>query len=125
MRGRIFLGGSGRDARPGPACNAEFRERFAAHLRGRLDAPRVRASYLFLAVRWSGSARPVSRLVSFEDCRPRPPVRWGTYYRPEIERWMRRTGEGRALRRAADDFWRDNAALLETPDRACPAALAR
>jgi hypothetical protein len=23
----------------GPACNAEFRERFAAHLRGRLDAP--------------------------------------------------------------------------------------
>jgi hypothetical protein len=24
-----------------------------------------------------------------------------------------------------DDFWRDNAALLETPDRACPAAVAR
>jgi hypothetical protein len=109
----------------GRACNAEYRDRFAAHLRSRLDAAQLRASYLFLRSRWGGSGQLVWRLVAFENRGRRPPVRWDTPYRPEIERWTGGSAEGRALQQAVNDFWRDNAALLEEPLRACPAAVAR
>jgi hypothetical protein len=109
----------------GPACNAEFRDRFAAYLRGRLDARQLSATYLFLAARWSGAEPPVRRLVMFEDGRRRPPVKWSSWYQAEIERWTRLNGDGRALQQALDAFWRDSAPLLEEPDRACPAAVAR
>jgi hypothetical protein len=109
----------------GRACNAEFRDRFAAHLRSRLDARILAASYLFLRSRWGGSGELVWRLVAFENRTRRPPVRWDTSYRPEIERWAQRTDEGRALQQAADDFWRESAPLLGEPGSACPAAVAR
>lgn len=109
----------------GRACNAEFRDRFAADLRRRLDARQLRATYLFLAARWSGSERPARRLVAFEDRGRRPPVRWESWYRRDIDRWTRRDGDGRALQRSLDDFWRENAPLLDDTARACPAAAAR
>ena len=128
----------------GPACNAEFRARFAEHLRGTMEPRALRDAYIFLAPRtpyWRGQpvalrpmahwaeGRPmISRLVAFDGTGRRPPVRWSAEFETierEIVRWTKRDRTGRALQRSMDAFWRDHAALLDAPERACPDAAAR
>lgn len=109
----------------GRACNAEFRDRFAAYLRRRLDPGQLRASYLFLASRSDHPGRPVTRLVRFEGDQRRPPVRWISRFNDDIERWERRTAVGRAMKQALDDFWRENGPPLGDNASVCPAAVAR
>lgn len=128
----------------GPACNAEFRARFAEHLRRTMEPRALRDAYIFLAPRtpyWRGQpvalqptahwaeGRPmISRLVAFDGTSRRPPVRWSAEFETierEIVRWTKRDRTGRALQRSMDAFWRDHAALLDAPERACPDAAAR
>lgn len=111
---------------PGTACNAEFRNRFAGHLRQRLTAAQQREAYLFLAARWPAFDRgtPMSRLTAFHGNARRPPARWSADGRlhPEIVRWTRRDSAGRALQRAMDDFWGESAPLFGDYARLCPTA---
>jgi|GEM_PF-1855889 len=128
----------------GPACNAEFRSGFAALLRRRMTEPQRQQAYLFLAARigdWKGDPQPlrpvghfdfeprgISRLIAFEGETRRPPVRWlpsSSGDARDIGRWLRADPSGRALQRAMDEFWRESGPLLDSPQRACPAALAR
>ena len=128
----------------GPACNAEFRSRFAAVLRRRLTEPQLREAYLFLASRianWkgdpvplqtaghvAGDPRAISRLVAFEGHGRSLPVRWTADSYREVQRirgWMARDPGGRALKAAIDEFWSESAPLLDAPEHACPAATAR
>lgn len=115
----------------GTMCNAEFRRRFAAHLRRRLSEADLRESYLSLAARWHRIAWPHStlrRLVAFAGEARRPPLRWTTEERwqeRDIARWMRVTRPGRALTQALDDFWSDSAPLLGDDRLMCPDAVAR
>jgi hypothetical protein len=109
---------------PGRACNAEFRDNFAAYLRRRLDARQLRGAYLFLRSRWAGPGTPLSRLVYFQNQGRRPPVQWD-WDGESIERWMRRADEGRALKRVLDDFWREYGPLLGDAARVCPVAAGR
>lgn len=128
----------------GPACNAELRTRFAALLRRRLTEAQRSDAYLFLAARisnWKGDPQPlqpaghfwfeprgISRLVAFADETRRPPVRWNTSSSGapgDIDLWLRTHPSGLALQGAMDEFWRENAPLLDTDESACPAALAR
>lgn len=128
----------------GPACNAEFRTRFAALLRRRMSEEERREAYRFLAARignWKGDPLPlqpvghlagerrgISRHVAFAGGARRPPIRWlspSSGQPGDIERWLRGTSSGRALQGAMDEFWHDNGALIESSQQACPAALAR
>jgi hypothetical protein len=132
----------------GPACNAEFRGRFAALLRRRMTEPQLRAAYLFLAARawnWKGNPVPlqnaghldlddltlsrvtISRLVAFEGRTRRPPIRWtpDSSRHQDIIRWTRRDPSGRALQAAMDAFWQEHGAVLSESERVCPAATAR
>jgi hypothetical protein len=128
----------------GPACNAEFRTRFAALLRRRMSEAQRREAYLFLAARignWKGGPQPlqpigqfsverlgIARLVAFTGGTRRPPIEWlgaSSGEPDDIRRWLRATESGRALQATMDDFWSENGALIETPEQACPAALAR
>lgn len=128
----------------GPACNAEFRTRFAALLRRRMTEPQRQEAYLFLAARmneWKGEPQPlrpvghfdfeprgISRLIAFEGPTRRPPIRWNASSSGDphdIARWLRDDPTGRALQSALDEFWRENAPLVDPSERACPAALAR
>jgi hypothetical protein len=113
----------------GPACNAEFRERFSAHLRRRLDARQLRASYLFLATRWRGepAVSRAPRLIAFEGRTRRPPLRWvaaNQWDDAQIARWLARKPAGRALKQAMDEFWAEATPLLDDSASACPAAVA-
>jgi hypothetical protein len=111
---------------PGTACNAEFRDRFAGHLRRRLTAAQQREAYLFLAARWPAFDRstPMARLTAFQGDSRRPPARWSADDRlhTQIVRWTRRDPAGRTLQRAMDDFWRESAPLFGDYARLCPAA---
>jgi hypothetical protein len=116
---------------PGPPCNAEFRSRFAGHLRSRLTPRQMRAAYLFLGARWT-SLDPNAlrtRLMHFASRgQRRPPLALAVRderQREEIVAWMRGNAAGRAVQRASDDFWRENAPLLDSMAATCPAAAAR
>lgn len=111
---------------PGPACNAEFRDRFAAFLRRRLTQEQLRAGYLFLAARWEGTDGPQarrSRLMAFEPGMRRPPVRWNpasAYDEAAFWRWVAEHPDAQALRAAVDAFWRREGGRLGSMRRACP-----
>jgi hypothetical protein len=110
----------------GPVCNAEFRERFAAYIRRRLDDRQLRAAYLFLGARWRGREPTLFRIMRFREWRVRrPPVEWSTSYPLDIQRWVQSTDEGRAVQQVIDDFWRENGPLVDDNARACPATVAR
>jgi hypothetical protein len=105
----------------GPLCNAEFRGRFAEHLRRRLTPAQLKASFVFLAARRRHDV--VERLMAFEGNGRRPPVRWAVG--PQIFAWAGRHPAGRALSAAIADFWRDSRPLLGRPELSCPTAAAR
>lgn len=102
----------------GPDCNAEFRARFAEHLRRQLSPAQVKQSYVFLATRRPGGA--VQRLMAFERRGRRPPVHW--IGNAQILDWARRHPTGRALSAAIAAFWSETAPLLASPQSSCPAA---
>lgn len=105
----------------GPYCNAEFRGRFAEHLRRRLTPAQLRESFVFLGARRRQDV--VERLMAFAGKGRRPPVRWiGS---PQIVGWAGRHPAGRALSAAIDDFWRETAPQLASPERSCPVEFAR
>jgi hypothetical protein len=116
---------------PGERCNAEFRSRFAGHLRSRLTPRQMRAAYLYLGARWTwldpNAVR--TRLMQFASRgQRRPPLALAVadeWQREEIVAWMRGNAAGRAVQRASDDFWRENAPLLDDMARTCPVAAAR
>jgi hypothetical protein len=122
---RIFHDFDG--ALPDPACNAEVRRRFAEHLRRRLSADGLHSAYIFLAARrppaWS-----IHRVTAFAGRSRRPPLYWvggNASQAAEIGRWLRGQPAGRAVKRAADEFWAGAAPLLADDERTCPAAAAR
>jgi hypothetical protein len=117
----------------GKGCNAEFRERFASHLRRRLTAEQVRAAYLFLRARSRVGEKadmytPLRRLTAFEGTTRRPPVRWFTedpLQEEQIKRWTAADPAGQALQAAMDEFWREHQTMLGDTTRLCPRALAQ
>jgi hypothetical protein len=129
----------------GPACNAEVRTRFAAHIGRRVHGPgQLKEAYRFLAARtpyWRGYPVPlqptghwredlpmVSRLVAFDGDTRRPPVRWSAEFESieqDLVRWTGRSRTGRLVRQAMDEFWRENGPLLGSDARVCPEAAAR
>ncbi|HEX8194497.1 MAG TPA: hypothetical protein VF552_16535 [Allosphingosinicella sp.] len=128
----------------GPTCNAELRGRFADRVERRLSPAERREAYLFLAARtraWTGYPEPlapvahrsdgapvVTRLTVFEGRGRRPPLGWSTenhLFGEQIRAWAASSGTGRKLRRVMDDFWRETAPLLGSPERLCPRAAAR
>jgi hypothetical protein len=117
-------------ALPGAACNAEFRGRFAAHLKRRLTARQLGEAYLFLGARWQaldeGSLR--GPLTAFAGSTRRPPLHWTVRdqaHRAQILRWTGRSSTGRALQGATEKFWSDSEPSLGSIGRTCPAAAAR
>jgi hypothetical protein len=116
---------------PGPACNAEFRRRFSAFLRRRLSREELRASFLFLAARWTGMDVPEvtrSRFMAFASGSRQPPVRWiaaHPFDEPEFGRWTAEDRDARALRGTIDAFWLRQAGSLDDGRRACPRTAAR
>ena len=129
----------------GPACNAELRARFAAHIGRRVNGfGQLKDAYRFLAARtpyWRGYPVPlqptghwredlpmVSRLVAFDGDTRRPPVRWSAEFESieqDLVRWTRRSRTGRLVGRAMDEFWRENGPLLGSDARTCPETAAR
>jgi hypothetical protein len=129
----------------GPACNAEVRTRFAAHIGRRLSGfDQLKEAYRFLAARtpywrgypaalqptgqWREELPMVSRLVAFDGDTRRPPVRWSADFESieaDLVRWTRRSRTGRLLQQAMDEFWRENGPLLGDDARICPEATAR
>jgi hypothetical protein len=115
----------------GRSCNTEFRGRFAMHLRRRLGSEDLRRAYLFLAARSRIPERavawqPLRRLMAFEGNSRLPPVRWVTedwLQEKDIARWSTGTRTGRALGRAIDAFWREQAGALADTRQVCPKAL--
>lgn len=112
---------------PGRPCNAEFRGRFADHLRRIMTAEQLRNATLFLGARWPSLNQPgtMARFTVFGRDVRQPPVHWVS---PEprlggqVRRWTRRDAAGRALQAAMDDFWRDTAPLFGDYARICPIA---
>jgi hypothetical protein len=105
----------------GPPCNAEFRGRFAQHLRRRLTPGQLKRSFIFLAARRPDGA--VQRLMAFEGNGRLPPVSW--VGNAEIPAWARRHPTGRALSGAIAGFWRETGHLLAGAESSCPAAFAQ
>lgn len=99
-------------------CNAEFRGRFAEHLRRRLTRAQLGGSFTFLAAR----RRPavVERLMAFKGRTRLPPVQWVAD--PEIVAWARRHPSGRALSAEIAAFWSETGPQVASPELACPAA---
>lgn len=114
----------------GERCNAEYRARFAAHLRRTLSPERLRQAWLFLNSRRRSDRNGFLgyyRLIMFEDQARTPPVRWifpNEWIRKETLGALRRTKWGPDLQAAADAFWGRNSADLADDARACPAAAA-
>jgi hypothetical protein len=104
----------------GPPCNAEFRGRFAEHLRRQLSEARLKQSYVFLAARRPGGA--VQRLMAFKGKGRAPPVNW--VGNAQISAWAGRHPAGRALSAAIAAFWHETGPLLASPELSCPAAFA-
>lgn len=114
----------------GPACNAEFRRRFADYLRRRLSAGVLRDAYLVLAPYWVGTDGPDAtrgRLTAFAGDTRRAPVRWtiGGDEEARVARWLKRDPSGRLLQETLRDFWRESEPLLASEALACPSAAAR
>lgn len=112
------------DYHPGtlaPYCNAEFRGRFAEHLRRRLTPAQLRESFVFLGARRRQDV--VERLMAFAGNGRLPPVRWTAD--AEIVGWAGRHPSGRALSSAIAGFWRETTPLLASPERSCPVEFAR
>ena len=103
-----------------PDCNAEFRGRFAEHLRRRLPPVQLEQSYIFLAARRPDALR---RLMAFGGRERRPPVHWVGDSR--ISAWARRHPTGQALSAAIAGFWRETTPLLANAESSCPAAFTR
>ncbi|HEX8622122.1 MAG TPA: hypothetical protein VF718_09130 [Allosphingosinicella sp.] len=104
----------------GPPCNAEFRVRFAEHLRRRLAPAELRRSFVFLAAR--RRADVIERLMAFHGRTRLPPVDWAAD--PGIVDWARRHPSGRALSAAVAGFWRESGPLLASAELSCPSAFA-
>jgi hypothetical protein len=105
----------------GPVCNAEFRGRFADHLRRQLTPAQLKQSYIFLTARRPHGA--VQRLMAFEGKGRLPPVSW--VGNAQIFAWAGRHPTGRALSAAIAGFWRETTPLLANPELSCPDVFAR
>ncbi|HEX8224618.1 MAG TPA: hypothetical protein VF605_12445 [Allosphingosinicella sp.] len=104
----------------GPNCNAEFRGRFADHLRRRLTRAQLEESFVFLAARRRSNV--VERLMAFKGRTRSPPVGWAAD--AQIVAWAGRHPSGRALSATVAAFWNETAPLLAGPETSCPAAFA-
>lgn len=104
----------------GPPCNAEFRGRFAEHLRRRVAPADLRKGFVFLAARRRHGV--VERLMAFQGKTRLPPVDWVANV--QIVAWAGRHPSGRALSAAIAGFWRESAPLLASAQLSCPSAFA-
>jgi hypothetical protein len=101
-------------------CNAEFRARFAGHLRRRLAPADLAKSFVFLTARRRQDV--VERLMAFQGKTRMPPVHWAAD--AQIVAWAGRHPSGRALSAVIADFWRESAPLLASTELSCPSAFA-
>lgn len=114
----------------GPACNAEFRRRFADWLQAELSAADREKAWLFLIARKREANRfgtVYRRLIAFQYGTRRPPVIWVSEDRwiaKDIDRFKRKTDAGRRLVAAMATFWARQEPLLASDEAVCPAALA-
>lgn len=113
----------------GPACNAEFRKRFATFLRAELAEADLKAAWLYLAARkrdrdMFGSV--YARLVVFAGHTRRPPTQWWSNDRwiaKDIERFTRKADVGRRLVAAMAMFWARQERMLDSDESVCPGTL--
>ncbi|KUR71572.1 hypothetical protein AQZ52_08070 [Novosphingobium fuchskuhlense] len=115
----------------GPACNAEFRRRFAEWLQAELSAADREKAWLFLIARKREADHTglnvYRRLVAFEYGTRRPPIRWVSENRwiaRDLERFKRKKAAGRRLVAAMAAFWARQEPLLASDEAVCPSALA-
>lgn len=111
---------------PGATCNAEVRDRFAAHLRRRLTSAQLSEVYVFLAGRRRDEPI-VGGTTVFQGLSRRLPLLWigsSRLQTLQVRAWLRRLPAGRALKGASDEFWAETGPLMTDPKRLCPAATA-
>ena len=114
----------------GPACNAEFRDRFSIFLHSKFNEDELRAAWLYLTprTRHNGTYGSVyHRLISFDRGTRRPPIIWrgeNEWIREDIDRFKKKNPVGQRLDAAISEFWIEQQLLLDSDELVCPKAQA-